>query len=69
MIVAKKAGDARGLANPVVSKWSFLQVSNPIRRIRAIEARGGKVVVVEALEGRSTRSIIERIRDEGCDRT
>ena len=34
-----------------------------------VEARGGKVVAVEALEGRSTRSIIERIRDEGCDRT
>ncbi|MFW5925889.1 MAG: molybdopterin-containing oxidoreductase family protein [Myxococcota bacterium] len=34
-------------ANPAVSKWSFLQVSNPIERLRAIEARGGKVFVVD----------------------
>ena len=27
-------------ANPVVSKWSFLQVSNPAERLRAIEERG-----------------------------
>ncbi len=34
-------------ANPVVSKWSFLQVPNPGKRIRAIGARGGKVYVVD----------------------
>jgi formate dehydrogenase len=34
-------------ANPVVSKWSFLQVPNPSKRIRAIQARGGKVFVVD----------------------
>jgi formate dehydrogenase len=34
-------------ANPVVSKWSFLQVPNPIERLRAIEARGGRVFVVD----------------------
>jgi formate dehydrogenase len=34
-------------ANPVVSKWSFLQVPNPIRRLRAIEARGGRIFVVD----------------------
>lgn len=34
-------------ANPVVSKWSFLQVPNPSKRIRAIQARGGKVYVVD----------------------
>jgi anaerobic selenocysteine-containing dehydrogenase len=34
-------------ANPVVSKWSFLQVPNPVRRLRAIEARGGRVFVVD----------------------
>jgi formate dehydrogenase len=33
--------------NPVVSQWSFLQVSNPIRRLREIEARGGRVWVVD----------------------
>ncbi len=34
-------------ANPVVSKWSFLQVPNPMKRIREIQARGGKVIVVD----------------------
>ncbi|MBW2496204.1 MAG: molybdopterin-dependent oxidoreductase [Deltaproteobacteria bacterium] len=34
-------------ANPVVSKWSFLQVPNPGRRLREIEARGGRVWVVD----------------------
>ncbi len=34
-------------ANPVVSKWSFLQVPDPIERLRAIEARGGRVFVVD----------------------
>jgi formate dehydrogenase len=34
-------------ANPVVSKWSFLQVSNPGQRLREIAARGGRVVVVD----------------------
>ncbi|MDX1649134.1 MAG: molybdopterin-dependent oxidoreductase [Myxococcota bacterium] len=34
-------------ANPVVSKWSFLQVADPGRRLRAIEARGGRVFVVD----------------------
>lgn len=34
-------------ANPVVSKWSFLQVPNPAKRIRAVGARGGRVYVVD----------------------
>jgi formate dehydrogenase len=34
-------------ANPVVSKWSFLQVPNPGKRLREIEARGGRVFVVD----------------------
>lgn len=34
-------------ANPVVSKWSFLQVPNPSKRIKDISARGGKVIVVD----------------------
>ena len=34
-------------ANPVISKWSFLQVSNPIKRLRDLEARGGKIYVVD----------------------
>jgi formate dehydrogenase len=34
-------------ANPVVSKWSFLQVPNPGKRLRAIEERGGRIFVVD----------------------
>ncbi len=34
-------------ANPVVSKWSFLQVPNPIKRLREIQSRGGSVWVVD----------------------
>ena len=34
-------------ANPVVSKWSFLQVPNPIQRLREIQERGGKIIVVD----------------------
>jgi formate dehydrogenase len=34
-------------ANPVVSKWSFLQVPNATQHLRGIERRGGKVWVVD----------------------
>jgi formate dehydrogenase len=34
-------------ANPVVSKWSFLQVPNPGKRLREIETRGGDLWVVD----------------------
>jgi anaerobic selenocysteine-containing dehydrogenase len=34
-------------ANPVVSKWSFLQVADPTKRLREIAARGGRVVLVD----------------------
>jgi formate dehydrogenase len=34
-------------ANPVISKWSFLQVPNPGRMLQSIGERGGKVVVVD----------------------
>ena len=34
-------------ANPVVSKWSFLQVPNPPQHLKEIVARGGKVWVVD----------------------
>lgn len=34
-------------ANPAISKWSFLQVSNPIKRLRAMESRGAKLYVVD----------------------
>lgn len=34
-------------ANPAISKWSFLQVSNPIRRLKEMESRGAKIFVVD----------------------
>ncbi len=34
-------------ANPMVSKWSFLQVPNPRLHINAIKGRGGRVIVVD----------------------
>ncbi len=34
-------------ANPMVSKWSFLQVPNPRKHINQIKARGGRVIVVD----------------------
>ncbi|MEM8606259.1 MAG: molybdopterin-dependent oxidoreductase [Myxococcota bacterium] len=34
-------------ANPAISKWAFLQVSNPIRRLKEMEARGAKLFVVD----------------------
>jgi len=34
-------------ANPVVSKWSFLQVPNPVRALKSLEERGGKLYVVD----------------------
>jgi formate dehydrogenase len=43
-------------ANPVVSKWSFLQVPNPIERLRQIEARGGRVFVVDPRRTETARA-------------
>ena len=34
-------------ANPAISKWSFLQVANPVQRLKAITAAGGKVWIVD----------------------
>lgn len=34
-------------ANPVVSKWSFLQVPNPIKHLKEMKARGAKIYVVD----------------------
>jgi anaerobic selenocysteine-containing dehydrogenase len=43
-------------ANPVVSKWSFLQVPNPMQRLREIEARGGRVFVVDPRRTETARA-------------
>ena len=34
-------------ANPVVSKWSFLQVPNPSKKLKNLERRGGKLYIVD----------------------
>jgi formate dehydrogenase len=43
-------------ANPVVSKWSFLQVSNPVKRIKEIEERGGRVFFVDPRRTESAKA-------------
>ena len=48
-------------ANPVVSKWSFLQVADPIRRLRDIEARGGRVFVVDPRKTETARAAGEHV--------
>jgi formate dehydrogenase len=48
-------------ANPVVSKWSFLQVPNPIERLRAIEGRGGRVFVVDPRRTETARAAGEHV--------
>ena len=34
-------------ANPVISKWSFLQVPNPSKKLKALEKRGGKLFIID----------------------
>lgn len=34
-------------ANPLVSKWSFLQVPNPSKQLKELEKRGAKIFVVD----------------------
>lgn len=48
-------------ANPAVSKWSFLQVSNPVQRLKAIEARGGTVFVVDPRRTESAKAAGEHV--------
>ena len=48
-------------ANPVVSKWSFLQVPNPGKRLREIEARGGRVFVVDPRRTETAKTAGEHI--------
>jgi formate dehydrogenase len=48
-------------ANPVVSKWSFLQVPNPIQRFREIEARGGRVFFVDPRRTESAKVAGEHV--------
>jgi anaerobic selenocysteine-containing dehydrogenase len=48
-------------ANPVVSKWSFLQVSNPAKRLKDLEARGGKIWFVDPRRTESAKIAGEHV--------
>ena len=48
-------------ANPVVSKWSFLQVADPTRRLREIAERGGQVVVVDPRRTETARAATDHL--------
>lgn len=48
-------------ANPAVSKWSFLQVPNPTRHLKDIEARGGKVFFVDPRRTESAKAAGEHV--------
>jgi anaerobic selenocysteine-containing dehydrogenase len=48
-------------ANPAVSKWSFLQVSNPIKRLKEICARGSKLYFVDPRRTESAKVAGEHI--------
>ena len=48
-------------ANPVVSKWSFLQVPNPMKRLREIEERGGKIYVVDPRRTETAKAAGEHV--------
>ena len=48
-------------ANPVVSKWSFLQVPDPIKRLREIEARGGRIFVIDPRRTETAKAAGEHV--------
>ena len=48
-------------ANPAVSKWSFLQVSNPVARLKALVRRGGRLFVVDPRRTETARAAGEHV--------
>lgn len=48
-------------ANPVVSKWSFLQVADPTRRLREIAERGGRVIVIDPRRTETARAATDHV--------
>jgi formate dehydrogenase len=48
-------------SNPVVSEWSFIQVPNPIRCFREIEARGGRIYFVDPRRTESAKVAGEHV--------
>ena len=43
-------------ANPAVSKWSFLQVPNPVKRLREMQARGARLFFVDPRRTESAKA-------------
>jgi len=48
-------------ANPMISKWSFLQVPNPSKHIKEIQSRGGKVIVIDPRKTETAKICSEHI--------
>ena len=48
-------------ANPVISKWSFLQVPNPGKTLRDMEARGARIFVVDPRRTETARAAGEHV--------
>ncbi|HBH23802.1 MAG TPA: hypothetical protein DDY13_10315 [Cytophagales bacterium] len=48
-------------ANPVISKWSFLQVPNPIEKLRGLEKRGAKLYFVDPRKTESAQTAGEHV--------
>ena len=48
-------------ANPAVSKWSFLQVNNPVKRLRELERRGTKLFFVDPRKTESAKAAGEHV--------
>jgi formate dehydrogenase len=48
-------------ANPVVSKWSFLQVPHPVKRLKQIEERGGRLFFVDPRRTESAKVAGEHV--------
>jgi len=47
--------------NPVVSKWTWLQVANPIKRLKAVQARGAKLFFVDPRRTESAKAAGEHV--------
>lgn len=48
-------------ANPVISKWSFGQVSNPAKKLKAMEKRGGKLYFLDPRKTESAKVAGEHV--------
>jgi formate dehydrogenase len=48
-------------ANPAISKWSFLQVPNPIHTLKRMEERGAKIFVVDPRKTETAKTAGEHV--------